>query len=305
MKPKELMVAAQKTGNRLLFNAKRYSPELALVAAGVTGAACLFSGCYASTKLPAVIDEHNKAMLEADDIVKASDGKITPEQARKIYAKIYLGTGLKLGKLYWPTLLFGVGTVELVKASHNILTKRNNVLAATVASMAAPAVEAIDGSYIPASDDSEPEEATEVTAKTEEKKTPNRPNRMFKYFWGEGNKKFVSKSLGGATMNPIIAAQAESYFNEILKVKLFIPLFEVLDYFGMSENGEDKSTRSEVTGCAGWKYDPNIVGKQISFGLAESDSPEVQAFMRGEGDGDGVWMTFNCDPYIWGSGIPK
>ena len=119
---------------------KKHTPDI-LVGLGVTG---IFAGtvmaCKATRKIDPIIEEHKKTMdavhMAADMQVTASGEPYDEKDKRKDTALTYAKTGLKLGKLYGPSMLVMGGSVGCILGSHKILNKRNLGLTAAYSGLA-------------------------------------------------------------------------------------------------------------------------------------------------------------------------
>lgn len=117
-----------KTGLKL----KKHSPEI-LVVAGVIGTVTsAVMACKATLKVNDILadtkDQLDKIHECASDPHMSS--KYTEEDAKKDTTIVYAQTGVKLVKLYGPSIALGVLSITSILASNNILRKRNVALAA-------------------------------------------------------------------------------------------------------------------------------------------------------------------------------
>lgn len=137
MKKEEIMRSVTSTFNKVSFKLKKHSPEI-LIAAGVIGTvASTVMACRATTKLSEVLEESK------DDIAKIHEYSEKPEisdkyskdDAKKDLAVVYAQAGIKVAKLYAPSVALGVISISSIVASNNILRKRNVALAAAYATV--------------------------------------------------------------------------------------------------------------------------------------------------------------------------
>lgn len=139
MKKEEIMKNVTTTFNKVGFKLKKHSPEI-LIAAGVVGVvASTVMACKATTKVGKIID---KAKDDVNEIHKATESGITnagetysADDSKKDLAVVYVQTGVKLAKLYAPSVAVGTIAITSIVASHNILRKRNVALAAAYATV--------------------------------------------------------------------------------------------------------------------------------------------------------------------------
>ena len=132
-----------KTLHKTGFKLKKYSPEI-LAVSGVIGiVTSAVMACKATTKVSAILEE-SKATIDAihdcqENPELVEEGKYTDDDAKKDLAITYVQTGVKLVKLYAPSVILGTLSITAMLASNDILRKRNAALAAAYAT--------IDGSF--------------------------------------------------------------------------------------------------------------------------------------------------------------
>lgn len=117
-----------KTGLKL----KKHSPEI-LVAAGVIGTVTsAVMACKATLKVNDILTDAKDQLNTIHECVSDPQmkGKYTEEDAKKDTTIVYTQTGVKLVKLYGPSVALGVLSITSILASNNILRKRNVALAA-------------------------------------------------------------------------------------------------------------------------------------------------------------------------------
>lgn len=128
-----IMNNLQKTFNKTKLQLIKHSPEI-LVVTGVVGTVVsAVMACKATTKLTPILDEAKTSIAEIHDFVDSPQGVeagYTPEKANKDLAQTYAQTGLRLIKLYGPSVVLGTLSITGILTSSNILRKRNTALAA-------------------------------------------------------------------------------------------------------------------------------------------------------------------------------
>lgn len=139
MKKNELMTRVNGAFNKAVFQLKKHSPEI-LIVAGVGGAiVAAVMACKATLKAPDVLDD---AKAEIDKIHEATEHgctemgqEFTAEDSKKALAKVYLKTGVEMSKLYAPSIALGTLSTTFILTSNNILRKRNAALAVAYATV--------------------------------------------------------------------------------------------------------------------------------------------------------------------------
>ncbi len=131
-----------KTYNKVNFGIKKHSPEILIVAGVVGTVASAVMACKATTKI-SVIMEKTKEDIDVihncmGNIETSSDegtDEYTINDGKKDLAIVYVQTGMKLVKLYSPSIVLGALSLACIITSNNILRKRNIALAAAYATV--------------------------------------------------------------------------------------------------------------------------------------------------------------------------
>lgn len=137
MKKNELMNKVGSSVHKIGFELRKHSPEI-FIAVGVVGTvASAVMACKATTKLSDILEESKEqidAIHEAPQKEELKD-KYDEDMMRKDLALVYFQTGVKVAKLYAPTVILGTLSITSIVASNNILRKRNVALAAAYATV--------------------------------------------------------------------------------------------------------------------------------------------------------------------------
>lgn len=137
MKKTELLSKTKRMFNIAKFKVKKHSPEI-LIAAGVAGTiASAIMACRATTKISEILEtakEDIDTIHESIENEQISE-KYSPEDAKKDLMIVYTQTGIKLAKLYAPSIALGAVSIMGVLASNTILRRRNVALAAAYATV--------------------------------------------------------------------------------------------------------------------------------------------------------------------------
>ena len=138
MKVKEIINSVSYNAHRIGFKIKKASPEIMVVAGVVGVVTSTVMACKATTKVNDILEETRK---QVDDVHNVLDNDVvsadeyTNDDAKKDLAIIYTQTGVKLIKLYAPSVLVGALSITGILASHKILKKRNVALTAAYATI--------------------------------------------------------------------------------------------------------------------------------------------------------------------------
>lgn len=115
---------------------KKHSPEILMVAGIVGTVASTVLACKATTKVSEILDEkkENVELIHEGITNGQIKGKeYTEEDGKKDLTIVYAQTGLKLVKLYAPSVALGTLSIASIVSGHTILKKRNIALAAAYA----------------------------------------------------------------------------------------------------------------------------------------------------------------------------
>ena len=140
MKKLGIMNTLTRSFHRAGFKVKKHSPEI-LVVTGVIGAvASAVMACKATTKLNDVLEESKEEIDKVKYYAEHTDapelkGEYTEEDGKKDLAIVYVRAGLKLARLYAPSVILGTISIAAILGGHNILRKRNVALAAAYAGL--------------------------------------------------------------------------------------------------------------------------------------------------------------------------
>lgn len=130
-----------KTANRSLSMTKlkiaKHSPEILLVAGVVGTVASAVLACHETTKISKILDDAGATVDTIHDCIEHPERaeNYTAEDGQKDLLITYTQTGVKLVKLYAPSVILGGLSIAAILASNNILRKRNVALAAAFASV--------------------------------------------------------------------------------------------------------------------------------------------------------------------------
>ena len=307
MKNGKFMNSVTRTLNKARFQIKKHSPEILIVAgiAGVVTSAVM--ACKATTKINDILDQTKEEVGKVNDALaneKIPEDVYSKEDAKKDLAIIYIQTGVKLAKLYGPSLILGALSITSILASNNILRKRNVALAAAYAT--------IDNSFkeyrsrvierfgkdldrelkynIKAKEISETtvdENGKETTVtKTVPVVESEEPSDYARFF---------CEGCAGWTkdpeMNLVFLKQQQNWANELLKTRGHLFLNEVYDMLGIE--------RSKAGQVVGWVYDETNpdCDNYVDFGIYDIYNERKRAFVNGWERS--ILLDFNVDGDIY------
>ena len=300
-----------RTFHKVGFQLKKHSPEILAVAGVIGTVASAVMACKATTKVSGILDDAKtqidqvKTVL-ADESVPAE--KYSEEDSKKDLAIIYANTGVKLAKLYGPSVLLGVLSIISMLASNNILRKRNVALAAAYTAVDRGFKEYRGRVIERFGEELDKElkynlkvrEVEEVVVdengkETTVKKTihttdidPSDPNSYSQYarFYDDGCTGWEKDS----EHNLFFLKCQQNYANELLRSRGYLFLNEVYDMIGVP--------RSKAGQVVGWRYDEkNPTGDNyVDFGIFDIHNEKSRDFVNGYERT--ILLDFNVDGEI-------
>ena len=302
-----MKITIKTAAKKAMFNVKKHSPEILIVAgiAGVVTSAVM--ACKATTKINEVLAETKENINKVHDVMAdqgISEKEYSKEDSARDLAIIYGKAGVKLAKLYGPAVALGGLSLTAIVCSNNILRKRNVALAA--------AYTAIDTSYkqyrsrviekFGENVDREMKygiKAVQIEEKTVDengkKKTVKKTVEVvnpydysdYARFFDAGNPNWEKDS----EYNLMFLKRQQAYANDKLKANGYLYLNEVYDMLGIP-----KSKAGQVVG---WIYDPeNGTGDNyVDFGIYNVNREAARDFVNGYERT--ILLDFNVDGNIW------
>ena len=285
------------------LQARKCAPEM-LVVAGVAGVVVsTVMACKATLKLISVKEEAEESINKIHKVIENPESvaeDYTEEDSKRDLSIVYAQTGIKLVKLYAPSIILGTLSITAIMTSNNILRKRNIALAA--------AYTAVDTSFkeyrgrvvdrfgkdldheLRYNIKAETVEETVTDDKGKEKKVKKTVNIAEPNIYSD-YAKFYQEGCLGWTEDPehnlyVLKCQ-QALANERLKRCGFLFLNDVYDMLGI-----DRTRAGQVVG---WIYDEdNPIGDNyVDFGIYDINSSANRAFVNGYERN--ILLDFNVD----------
>lgn len=299
------MTAMTQLVNRAGLKVKHHSPAILLVAGTVGLVASTVMACNAKLKVNSILSDAKDKLDKIHEVMedKTKADIYTPEDGKKDIALVYAQTGVKLVKLYAPSVALGALSVASIFTSHNIMNKRNLAIAA--------AYTAIDGNFkeyrdrvidrfgeridnelrynIKATEIEETvvnEDGSEQTIKKTvdvvDKKSINTCSEYARFF-DEGSRHWEDN----AEYNLLFLRSQEAYANQRLKARGHLFLNEVYDALDIP--------RTEAGQYIGWVYDKNdpFASNHVDFGIYDTHHERARDFVNGYEKN--ILLDFNVD----------
>ena len=261
------------------FKLKKHSPEIFLVTGIVGGVVSAVMACKATTKVSKIIEEKNDAVegvrkYEGDSQINSETGEneilYSKEDAKKDLVIIYTQTGVKLVKLYGPSILLGVASIASILASNNIMRKRGAALMAAYTTLDTGFREYRKRVADRYGEDVEREirygtTRQTITDENGEEQTvevsEQLPSGEYLTVFDENSSLWEESP----DMNLYILRCKEAYANDMLRAKGHLFLNDIYEELGLPE------TRAGQV--VGWIFNPDSSDSFIDFGIHETFRP--------------------------------
>ena len=294
--------------NRTGLKLKKHSPEILLVT-GVAGiVASSIMACKATLKVQDVLNEAKGQLDTIHEVVENPEmtDKYTVENSKKDTAIVYTQTGVKLIKLYGPSIALGIASLSCIIGSNRILNKRNVALAAAYATVDKGFKEyrgrvierfgkELDKELKYNIKAEEVEDVTvdekgneTVTKKTIQVADLDDPNKYSPYsiVFDDGNPGWDKDP----ELTKFYLIQQQNWANDLLKSRGHLFLNEVYDMLG--------APRTKAGAQVGWIYDEgnDNYDNFVDFGIFNINSRKARDFINGYEKV--IILDFNVDGVI-------
>lgn len=281
---------ALRASKKTEFFVRRNAPTI-LTGVGVAGfTATVALTIRATAKAIDVLPDIKKQIQD----VKESPGELTDKQKSQALAKVYVESGIKLAKIYSPTLVTGSTSIACVLAGHGMMLKRQAQLVAVYA--------ALDASF-----KAYRRRVAEQIGEEEERKLFRRPGMRALDQIEEGEEPSCVIDMSDVLPSPyarffdetspswnknseynlmFLTAQ-EQFANDQLRAYGYLFLNDVYKSLGLP--------RTQAGQIVGWKYD-GVGDGFVSFGIHDAYDENKRAFVNGLENV--ILLDFNVDGVI-------
>lgn len=304
MKKSELMTKTSRKFHRMGLQLKKHSPEILIVAGVVGTVTSAVMACKATLKVNEIIDEskNNIEKIHTATAVGYTEAgeEYTEQDSKKDLTLTYVQTGVKLAKLYAPSVALGALSLTAIVKSNNILRKRNVALAAAYTAVDKGFKEYRGRVVERFGKDLDRELRYGIKAKEVEEKITDEngnetivkktvevadPNAISPYA------RFFDECCSGWTKDPevnlMFLRMQQNYANDKLQNQGHLFLNEVYDMLGMD--------RTKAGNVVGWVYDEeNPIGDNfVDFGIYDVRNEQKRDFVNGRERS--ILLDFNVD----------
>lgn len=299
-----------RTTNKIGLILKKNSPKI-LMGVGIAGSVVsTVLACKATLKVKDILDEKNETVEQIHNCVEDETLDYNEEDKKKDLTILYAQTGVKLAKLYLPSVALGALSIASIISGYKILNKRNVALAAAytvvdkgfknyrknVVERFGEEVDKelrhnikakqIEEKYID-KDGNEKTRKKKVYEIAEDKK-PGEGISEYAKFFDEWNTDEHSKD---PEYNLMFLRKQQDYANEVLKHQGYLFLNEVYDMLGIP--------RTQAGQVVGWIYDENnpTGDNYVDFGIYDLHDQQKRDFVNGLERN--ILLDFNVDGVIY------
>lgn len=299
-----------RTTNKIGLILKKNSPRI-LMGVGIAGSVVsTVLACKATLKVKDILDEKNETVEQIHNCVEDETVDYNEEDKKKDLTILYAQTGVKLAKLYLPSIALGALSIASIISGYKILNKRNVALAAAytvvdkgfknyrknVVERFGEEVDRelrhnikakqIEEKYID-KDGNEKTRKKKVYEIAEDKK-PGEGVSEYAKFFDEWNTDEHSKD---PEYNLMFLRKQQDYANEVLKHQGYLFLNEVYDMLGIP--------RTQAGQVVGWIYDENnpTGDNYVDFGIYDLHDQQKRDFVNGLERN--ILLDFNVDGVIY------
>lgn len=299
-----------RTTNKIGLILKKNSPKI-LMGVGIAGSVVsTVLACKATLKIKDILDEKNETVEQIHNYVEDETVDYNEEDKKKDLTILYAQTGVKLAKLYLPSIALGALSIASIVSGYKILNKRNVALAAAytvvdkgfknyrknVVERFGEEVDRelrhnikakqIEEKYID-KDGNEKTRKKKVYEIAEDKK-PGEGISEYAKFFDEWNTDEHSKD---PEYNLMFLRKQQDYANEVLKHQGYLFLNEVYDMLGIP--------RTQAGQVVGWIYDENnpTGDNYVDFGIYDLHDQQKRDFVNGLERN--ILLDFNVDGVIY------
>ena len=302
MKKLEIINSLSKTFNKVGFQIKKHSPEI-FVVAGVAGiVVSAIMACKATTKVSDILSSTKENVDQIHDCMgdESLAEDYSPEDGKKDLAIVYVQTGIKLAKLYAPSVLLGALSITSILTSNNILRKRNMALAAAYATVDKSFKEYRNRVVERFGKEIDHElkynikakkfEETIVDENGKEKKVKTTINIADPNTYSDYARFFDEACLSwdkDSEYNLMFLRAQQQYANDLLNSKGHLFLNEVYDMLGIP--------RTKAGQVVGWVYDSKhpVGDNYVDFGIYDVCRDSARDFVNGYERS--ILLDFNVD----------
>lgn len=288
---------------------KKHSPEILLIGGIVGVIATVVLACRATTKVGEALSEVAETSEKVNDALAAGvirpasdpekEEKYTEDDARQDMTIAYVHTAVRFARLYAPAVLLGAASISGIVLSHNIMSRRNQAVSATLAAVTASYSgyrkrvaerfgEEVDHE-LKYGIKAQKFEETVTDEKGKEKKTKSTVNVAdpkvedpYQLWFDDVTRHYEPNH----DYKMMFLKQAQNHANDKLRAQGYLFLSDVYDMLDIE--------RTKMSQCVGWVYRPEDDSRDnyVDFGIQELNK------VTGDTYEPSISLYFNVDGNI-------
>ena len=289
--------------SRLGLKLKKHSPEILMVTGTIGVVTSAVMACKATLKVNDILEETKQDVDKINGVLENEEyaDKYSEEDSKRDLLIVYAQTGIKLAKLYAPSVILGTLSLGAMITSNNILRKRNVALVAAYTVLDKGFKDYRKNVVERFGEKIDKELKHNIKAKTfetvtidengKEKKTKEEVDICdeisdFARFFDEGSRYFTKDP----EYNLMFLKNQERYANDKLKAKGYLFLNDV---YRMLDIPETKAGQ-----IVGWIYDEKCPNgdNYVDFGIYNTNREKSRDFVNGYEKV--ILLDFNVDGNI-------
>ena len=289
--------------SRLGLKLKKHSPEILMVTGTIGVVTSAVMACKATLKVNDILEETKQDVDKINGVLENEEyaDKYSEEDSKRDLLIVYAQTGIKLAKLYAPSVILGTLSLGAMITYNNILRRRNVELAAAYPVLDKGFKDYRSNVIERFGEKIDKELKHNIKAKTfetvtvdengKEKKTKEEVNICdeisdFARFFDEGSRYFTKDP----EYNLMFLKNQERYANDKLKAKGYLFLNDV---YRMLDIPETKAGQ-----IVGWIYDEKCPNgdNYVDFGIYNTNREKSRDFVNGYEKV--ILLDFNVDGNI-------
>lgn len=289
--------------SRLGLKLKKHSPEILMVTGTIGVVTSAVMACKATLKVNDILEETKQDVDKINGVLENEEyaDKYSEEDSKRDLLIVYAQTGIKLAKLYAPSVILGTLSLGAMITSNNILRKRNVALAAAYTVLDKGFKDYRSNVIERFGEKIDKELKYNIKAKTFETVTVDENGKEkkikeevsvcdeisdFARFFDEGSRYFTKDP----EYNLMFLKNQERYANDKLKAKGYLFLNDV---YRMLDIPETKAGQ-----IVGWIYDEKCPNgdNYVDFGIYNTNREKSRDFVNGYEKV--ILLDFNVDGNI-------
>ena len=307
MNKAELITNVGLSFRKIGFRIQKHSPEI-LAVAGVVGViASAVMACKATTKVSDILEKAKEDIDKIHDCAadEALADEYSPDDAKKDLLVVYVQTGVKLARIYAPSIALGILSLGSLLTSNGILRRSNVALAAAYATADKGFKEYRNRVVERFGAEIDREIRHNIKAQQIEEKIMDENGKEKKVkstinvvdgldSYSEYSRFFDDGCTGwekDSEYNLMFLRTQQQYANQLLRANGRLFLNEVYDMLGIP--------RTKAGQVVGWVYDSeNSIGDNyVDFGIYDTYKPNCRDFVNGYERV--ILLDFNVDGNVW------